>query len=419
MVDTRSSSRASEVSMDPQEGTSQGTSQGTPQNITTGNQNETILMADEENVNKNEPPIYNGLGLLSKLPTFGGGKRRIEKTKEQELQIFLRAMDSYIAQCNITSDERKKDLLINQINREEGGAISFVGVINNRSTYEECKRDLREMYGISEGVLFQKMAGEIQQILKKGMRLDDTTICKLGENAINMIESFINGPNMRDFNVSPEQKISTKNGRCFRIIDLISAIFMHFFIAPWLSEVQYKTIAEVTPDNHMQRMTANIINTVRGMNGSETFKIEEDNNNETLYTIDTKTLKCTFCGKIGHTEENCRMKLFCGRCSRRGHLTKDCRSKNGYKNNKRQKNKKYCQDCKREGHLKEECFRNHTCKICSKTGHLEKHCWQNKNKNQRQYSKDRNNKNRRNTRNGENVLNLYENEENNDESSSD
>ena len=86
--------------------------------------------------------------------------------------------------------------------------------------------------------------------------------------------------------------------------------------------------------------------------------------------------RCTYCGKYGHTEDQCfrRMrdeaKPTCAYCGIRGHSVDRCF--------KRMKDENSCGHCREAGrpcnHRVDNCHFIHPCHICGKTGHLARQC---------------------------------------------
>ena len=93
-----------------------------------------------------KPPTmaFNNTGVLNKLPTFKGSKKKSQSIDDgDDLITFLKTMDNYIAQCGITDESKKIELLVTQIDKNTGTAMNYMKLMDTDTTYEDIKDDLK------------------------------------------------------------------------------------------------------------------------------------------------------------------------------------------------------------------------------------------------------------------------------------
>ena len=91
----------------------------------------------------------NQFTILSELPKFTGNPTLGEPSFKSEVdaRTFLRSLENYFLNNEITDDAKKVSVLYSLIDKREGDAIRFITCYQGQKvTFDELKRDFLEMY---------------------------------------------------------------------------------------------------------------------------------------------------------------------------------------------------------------------------------------------------------------------------------
>ena len=116
----------------------------------------------------------NEVTVLSNLPRFSGFPKFGETTQEGiDIRTFLRTLENYYTQFNITSDERKLQVLYSHINLDKGDALlavsSYAGL---PVTYDRVKQQLLQIYPAPNSTNFKQASKNFlhTELIENNMR---------------------------------------------------------------------------------------------------------------------------------------------------------------------------------------------------------------------------------------------------------
>ena len=149
------------------------------------------------------------------LPRFKGLLKEHEKGKVDpgpDVRHFLRTIDLYLLQNNITQNAQKVRLLLNQIHKSEGTAANFLQCYAGRQyTYDRIKEDLINLFPSFDRTLFKVGARGVLDIRLQQSELG-LTMSQLESASRAAVEAYLEKPVLARFGIHQDNIVNDLNG---------------------------------------------------------------------------------------------------------------------------------------------------------------------------------------------------------------
>lgn len=330
------------------------------------------------------------LTVLSDIPKFSGNPKPGETASRPgiDARTFLRTLENYFRQHNITSDDRKLQILYAHIEPTRGDAMNFMNCFVGRSvSFERVKRDFLGMYPSFKVTDFRHAATAYLEtkVESKNVFVSLTALeiaSKASAEAYLRFEPLNKGrfndesyvhedePPAEDEDEEDEPGIGP-----ITLVNLLQNYSMHLMLGHFIHPRIYeKFLASLGPDIPSTSLMAETVKQVERHKltaAPKTQVVKE----ETIWRAQNhpaqssrpptpsiskappqsnsqdkpSKVTCYNCGKDGHVKRDCKS---CTYCKKYGHAAKECRTRIA------QAKGKYCNFCRlKDSHSTQECRR--------------------------------------------------------------
>ena len=286
--------------------------------------------------------------FLNNLPRFRGNLRPNERESSTpfiDVKIFLRSIDNYLTQNNITNNEQKVRILFGQIDQTSGDAVDLFNCYSGRNPrYEAVIDDFISMYPTFNRILFRPSAQNLLSIRVQ----EPNVFCgmtRLENSARAVVEAYFKKPGMEDLNILEDTLLELGDGgpqiTCRRLLQNYT---MHLLLATQLDPKTYEKIM-INPDTASTRFMSRVVEQTEKeklerneIRRSHNYRANHNNQSEVLFQLQGgaqqghelkdcfKKKKCPLCGIVGHEAAYCRKRT--GNSSRDNSGNQQSRSRN-------------------------------------------------------------------------------------------
>lgn len=330
--------------------------------------------------------------ILSDMPKFAGNPRAGERSFVPEIdpRTFLRSIENYFMQHNITNNDKKLSILFSLIDKSKGDALNFINCyIGKKIPFNEIRTDFLNMYPSFKFTDFKHAAQALlaTKLIKQDMFVSMTNL-EMSSGAA--AEAYVNNealtkgrfdaksliPNSIPPPGSPASDASDDDGAPqidpLFLIDVIQNYTIHLFAATQADNKIYEQIANCGPELSSTRIMGKVVRATKKHKISCQKKPENTNeiafqarqvtgpqtdqksvarqtfNTTTDQSYNKAVVTCFRCKQPGHVKRECPA---CAFCLKTGHRAKDCRTRLA------QAKGKYCRNCQiKDSHSTNECF---------------------------------------------------------------
>ena len=330
--------------------------------------------------------------VLQDLPLFTGNPKPGDAPFKPELdaRTFLRSVENYFLQHQITNNERKLQILFSLIDKKRGDAIRLITCYAGKNVpFEAVKAEFLSMYHSFAVTEFRHAAQTLLDTkLTMGNMFCGMTSLELATRAV--AEAYLSHKPLTRSHFGERTKIYPLDGTTgtvpptppplpstsaasttpieIYLQDVIQNVLMHVFIATQTPNSIYEKLAAMGPSHTSTKLMAETVKTVEKhklMNASRKTETHNDviwrahqgqgtpqNEYSATDKRDETEFKCYNCGKKGHISKKCKS---CSFCKKYGHKAKTCRERIAKAKGK------YCSNCNlKDSHNTAECRKGKT-----------------------------------------------------------
>lgn len=328
------------------------------------------------------------LTVLNDLPRFKGNARSGDKPSPPGINVktFLRTLENYFTQHNITENAKKIQLLFALIDKENGDAIDLVTCYAGKEVdYEDICHDFILMYPNFTTSEFRHAA---RAVLNSKIEYP-TLFCgmtRMENQSRAVVEAYLNGNENNRVGVSPSTTLNDdddENDGHLALIDVLQNFLMHLITSTQLQSNVYDKIAPITAADASTRFMSRAVEAAerQKMSDGNRYPRKRDNNSNDViwevreqaerqnerkprykptersakprpYNTKNRDTCCLKCGESTHISRECKAtKLYCSFCKIKGHVVKICQKRLA------QAAGKHCKNCRiSNSHNTEECY---------------------------------------------------------------
>ena len=320
------------------------------------------------------------LMVLQDLPKFAGNPKQgdVPFKSEIDARTFLRSVENYFLQNQITTDEKKLQVLFSLIDKKRGDAIRLITCYAGKNVpFEEVKAEFLSMYPSFKVTEFKHAA---QTLLDTNLSAQNMfcgmTSLEIASRAA--AEAYLNyepltkgkfGHNTKLSNATavgtsaipppPPPPSSTTDD--ITLLNVLQNYTMHLFVATQVSNKVYEKVSSLGPTTSSTRFMAETVKTFEKyklLSASKTKRPEKNaeviwraNKQQPTSTTTAKyerpEVKCYNCDKMGHMKKDCKT---CSYCKKYGHIARECKKRLA------EAKGKFCNNCKmHDSHSTKDC----------------------------------------------------------------
>lgn len=338
---------------------------------------------------------YNQLTVLNDLPKFSGNSRSHEVNFVQGINVktFIRTLDNYFVQHQVTDDARKLQILFAQIDKEKGDAIDLVTCYAGKQiSYDDVTKDFIQMYPNFCSTEFKHATKTLlESDINKPTTFSGMT--RLENQTQAVAEAYLTKEAMIELGITANSKINIESEQgsdseddednsAITVLSLLQNYTMHLLMSNQLSCKTYDKVSKITPVTAPTRFMSLAVQAAekqRLFDRDESKKRGKPETNAVIFSLNNQqrnqtrgnhhqkirkdereathqpqpnqgfSRACFKCGMDNHIKRDCRVDTYCSFCRIKGHTLKVCRKKKAQG--------KYCKNCNiKDSHDTSECY---------------------------------------------------------------
>jgi len=226
----------------------------------------------------------NTITILSDMPKFAGSPREGEPRFKQDLdpRTFLRSVENYFENNNVTSDDRKIQIFFSLIDKSKGNAIDLLTCYAGKAVpFERIKKDFLLMYPSFQLTDFRHAARTMLalkitngNIFCNMIKLENATRAVAEAYVRNTAltkgdfdeYSEVTTPPLAAVSLLTSPTVTTASPtpvtQRHKLVDVVQNIFMQLFLAAHTDDVVYDKLANHGPRNASTELMSDTVRTV-------------------------------------------------------------------------------------------------------------------------------------------------------------